>query len=115
MHTSANEYGDAAWRWAEQCHSVPSPLVGPCGGRDRERGRTRTTSLSQIVREFVSEASLELGFSSAPPSLSLPHKGGGNRGALTFATHAMCPRMDFQRCVHALALPPGRAELRGDS
>src|SRR6266852_691774 len=28
MHISVNEYADAVWRWAEQCHSVPSPLVG---------------------------------------------------------------------------------------
>jgi hypothetical protein len=31
-----------------------------------------------------------------PLSLSLPHKGGGNRVARTFATHTMCLSMEMK-------------------
>jgi hypothetical protein len=37
------------------------------------------------------------GASSPPLSLSLPHKGGGNGAARTFAPHAMCLRLEILR------------------
>src|SRR5437899_11396819 len=49
-----------------------------------------------------------------PPSLSLPRKGGGNVVAPLCPSPAPHAHV-APRCVHALALPRGRAELRGNS
>src|SRR5262249_42411322 len=68
-------------------------LPPPLGGRDRERGRTRTASVSYLslnksaANPFASVLrAIPLSASSPPLSLSLPHKGGGNRVVRTFAT-----------------------------
>src|SRR6266478_5743265 len=107
MHTSANEYADAVWRRAEQCHSVPSPLVGEGQGEGwRQTPSARLVSSTDSQRwpaAFIGSQHGTDAVRVVPLSLSLPHKGGGNRGVRTFATQAMCPRMDFQRCVHVLA------------
>src|SRR5262245_26738940 len=105
MHTSASMYANAACGWAERCHSVPSPLVGEGqGGGCNTHGPLFHICDPQmqptVVLESVHETSLAVGALSPPLSLSLPHKGGGNRVARTFATHAMYLRLFFQRCVH---------------
>src|SRR5919198_3785710 len=102
-------YASGVCGWAEQCHSVPSPLVG------EGQGEGYNTHGICFMLWPINAASHRLRVcggdepraqcSSPPLSLSLPHKGGGNRGARTFATHAMCPRTNFQRCVHALGDP----------
>jgi hypothetical protein len=102
--------------------AVPQRSLPPCAplwGRDRERGTTALRlfmarpskccqpSLSTLCRRQSSRSVLHR----PPLSLSLPHKGGGNRGARAFATHAMCVR-DFQRCVHNLARRRGPITTR---
>jgi hypothetical protein len=122
MHTSLDMYAKAGLRLGR---AVPQRSLPPCGG-GTGRGVLQARCLFPMRRGqkrfsllFVScsarSISFVLGVLSPPPSLSLPRMGGGNRVARTFATHAMCTRVDSQRCVHALALPRGRTELRGDS
>src|SRR5438132_725308 len=90
----------------------------PLWGRDRERGRIITASVLYFEVQHMQPAAV-LGFvhgptlcASLPPlSLSLPHKGGGNRGARTFATHAMCPRRASEISL-VRPIPSGRARCR---
>jgi hypothetical protein len=92
------------WRWAEQCHIVPSPLVGEGQGEGYNARyiasyltSTKCSQLSSL--SLYARASFALGASSPPLSLSLPHKGGGNRGARTFVTHATCLWAGFQLSI----------------
>src|SRR5215510_2607766 len=74
---------------AEQHHIVPSPLVGEGkgeGGRSSAALRgvgPRTDSANRLVGCRDETTAVRV----IPLSLSLPHKGGGNRVARTFATH----------------------------
>jgi len=97
------------WKWAERCHTVPSPLVGEGRGEGYNlhciASYLMTNKSSQLsTLSLRATASYPVSALSLPPSLSLPHKGGGNRGARIFATHAMCLWADFQPSVGA-ALP----------
>src|SRR5207245_1987252 len=94
--------------------AVPQRSLPPCGG-GTGRGVQQARRLFPMRREqkhssllFVSwsarRISFALGVLSPPLSLSLTHKGGGNRGVRTFATHAMCARMDFQKVLSVKAL-----------
>src|SRR5215470_11914159 len=82
--------------WAEQCHSVPSPLVGEGQGEGYNSAtsgsRLRSYKSRQMQPAVALASEVALGALSPPLSLSLPHKGGGNRGARIFATHTMCLR-----------------------
>jgi hypothetical protein len=49
--------------------------------------------LRALALKSLHGESLAFGAPSPPLSLSLPHKGGGNRGARTFATHAVHSRI----------------------
>src|SRR5258705_13710965 len=99
-------YANAACGWAEQCHIVPSPPRGGGTGRGVEHAllfdtcdpTNAASNSSRVCRRGEPRARCFV----PPPSLSLPHKGGGNRGARTFATRAMCPRWT-SRDVRALA------------
>jgi hypothetical protein len=89
------------WEWAEQCPSVPSPLVGEGQGEGYNTHSICFASLDRqtqptLVPESADGTSFTLSTLSPPLSLSLPHKGGGNRGARTFATYATCLWADFQ-------------------
>jgi len=53
-----------------------------------------------IVFATARRTSFGLGALSLPLSLSLPHKGGGNRAARTFATHTLCLRVNVVRMSH---------------
>src|SRR6266702_3164014 len=95
MNTSRAYARMLACDWAELCHSVPSPLVGEGQGEGYNTHCLCFVSAVQQMRPAVAlesthETGLALNAPSPPLSLSLPHKGGGNRAARTFATHAMC-------------------------
>src|SRR5215467_2880964 len=94
---------------AEQCHSVPSPLAGEGQGEGYHTHCICCVSMSLTnaanILEGEQGTGVMLSASSPPLSLSLPrHKGvharlrramgGGNRVARTFATQAMCSRMN---------------------
>jgi hypothetical protein len=74
--------------------SFPPPLWG----RDRERGGDSTPSVrfshSQLMNNANNNKQCPCVF--LPLSLSLPHKGGGNREARTFAPDTMCPWTNFK-------------------
>jgi flagellar L-ring protein FlgH len=76
-----------AW-FAEQRHSVPSPLAGEGQGegwrQDTEREAYRTQPRCRDLAHERNAADV------VPLSLSLPHKGGGNDGARTVATQTTC-------------------------
>jgi hypothetical protein len=87
--------------WAEIGRAAPQRSLPPCGGgTGRGVRRAHCTSFASeankewqtVVSSLRKGASVLLGASWPPLSLSLPHKGGGNRVAHTFATHAMCAR-----------------------
>jgi hypothetical protein len=94
------------WKWAERCPNVPSPLVGEGQGEGYNTHCLFFVSAVQQVRlavvlQYAHEITIALGALLPPLSLSLPHKGGGNRGARTFATHAMRLWADFQPGIGA--------------
>src|SRR5215470_19326759 len=83
---------------ARLSRAVPQRSLPPCGG-GTGRGVQRALPLSCIngptkcepavgLKSFLCGISFALGALSPPPSLSLPRKGGGNRVARTFVTHA---------------------------
>jgi flagellar L-ring protein FlgH len=81
--------------WAEQCHNVPSPPAGEGqgGGYDRHSERVLAADQHMLPSAFAFHStSFMLSASSPPPSLSLPRRGGGNRAALTIATHTLSPQ-----------------------
>src|SRR5215467_16217100 len=91
MHTSTRML---VCGWAERCHSVPSPLAGEGQG---EGYNTHCICFAPVAQQNASQLSVSSflcgtnfarGALSPPPSLSLPRKGGGNRVARTFVTHA---------------------------
>jgi flagellar L-ring protein FlgH len=94
------EANDEAAMCAERCHSVPSPLVGKGQGegsrQDTEREARRGEREGWSI-EFETDA-----VPTTPLSLSLPHKGGGNREARIFATHTLNPRAGHE--VEALII-----------
>jgi hypothetical protein len=79
--------------WAEQCHIVPSPLVGEGQGEGWQRRTKRERKLRHNASQNEELLLPYLRFETSavrvavPLSLSLPHKGGGNDVACTFATH----------------------------
>src|SRR5215831_10080161 len=102
--------------WSAAGQSGATAFPPPLWGRDRERGTTSTASVSHLKSNTYSQPrflglctgpSFMLCASLPPLSLSLPHKGGGNRVARTFVTHSTRLR-HFQRSVHALAPARGR-------
>src|SRR5215510_5227205 len=91
-------------------HSVPSPLVG----EDREGGATSTAVVSNPTpdkrRSNTPEAASRTVRYRHPPSLSLPHKGGGNAVALLFTPATLHLRSRLSMYAGASA----KAEIRGD-
>jgi ribosomal protein L11 methylase PrmA len=101
--------------------SLGLPAVGQSGatafppplwGRDRERGTIE--HYVRLVRETSQKQTgvvLTLGALSPPLSLSLPHKGGGNRVARIIAPHARRPRtvLDIGTGTGVLAIAAARA------
>src|SRR5690349_7065681 len=90
------ERGCVAGRWAERCHNVPSPLVGEGQGEGCSSAAFGSYPRSDkshhaAVRRFPVGRSLVFSALWPPLSLSLPHKGGGNHVARTFAPHTICP------------------------
>jgi flagellar L-ring protein precursor FlgH len=82
--------------WAEQCHSVPSPLVGEGQGEGYNRScacQLVEAQCTQCLALASHKISFLLSASSPPLSLSLPHKGGGNGAARTFATQTLCSQV----------------------
>ena len=83
--------------------AFPPPLVGEGQGEGYNSAasdsRLRSDKSHQIQSALVFEfrTSIPLCASSPPLSLSLPHKGGGNRGARTFEIYAMCLRLEPTR------------------
>ena len=74
--------------WAERSHNVPSPLVGEGQGEGwPQNTECKACRASGERRDLRNETN---GVDAVPLSLSLPHKGGGNRGARTFATLTTC-------------------------
>jgi len=120
---------ECACGWASMPTTFPPPLAGEGQGEGFE---TRTAFVSYLRSKKCSQPSFRSpGVRSASRSafrrhlsLSLPHQkaftpsatglmGGGNRGAHTFATHAMCfathamcPADGLSRYVHANAAFP---------
>src|SRR5215471_470268 len=85
--------------WSAVGQSGATAFPPPLRGRDRERGTTRTAFRwpnncePAVGLEFIlCGTNFALGALSPPLSLSLPRKGGGNRVACTFVTHATCLR-----------------------
>jgi hypothetical protein len=80
--------------WAEQCHIVPSPLAGEGQGEGYNTHCICFDSqqIQPTVVQSVRGSNFTLGALSPPLSLSLPHKGGGNRVARAFVPHRMCLR-----------------------
>src|SRR5262249_24922752 len=95
MHTSTRML---VCGWAERCHMVPSPLAGEGQGGGYNTHCLCFVSVAQQMRAscrsrvFLHRTNFALPALSPPLSLSLPRKGGGNRVARTFASHAMCLR-----------------------
>src|SRR5438445_6499926 len=52
MKTSAGLYANAACAWAEQCHIVPAPLVGPHKGGGNRAARTFATRAMSLWADF---------------------------------------------------------------
>src|SRR5882672_5836321 len=90
------------WRWAEQCPIVPSPHVGEGQEGGYRQSAERDARSLRRPYDDGSVYLLDLRYKAnamrvIPPSLSLPHKWGGNRVARTFATHTFCLRVDLKR------------------
>ena len=114
----------------QKCRAVPHRSLPPCGaglshmeksrvqqaaasGRGRTHAPTVRASIPVCSR---SDSLARHGYTCVPPAeatdvarefpyaIPLPHKGGGNHVARTFAPRTICPA---PRCVHALARKRG--------
>src|SRR5215510_10023233 len=95
MHTSANEYADAGCGWGR---AVPQRSLPPCGGgtgRGVEHARRPFFILFASLRARQASRSVFV----ATPLPVPPHKGGGNLGARTFASHTTCLRRIPKMCA----------------
>src|SRR5689334_21192473 len=81
--TSANEYADAVLRLGR---AVPQRSLPPCGGGTGRGVASNTERGAFLLAHFANNMKSNV-VRVLPLSLSLPHKGGGNRGARTFAPH----------------------------
>src|SRR6266850_3906419 len=99
MHSSVSIYVNAACGRAEQCHRVPSPLVGEGQG---EGFNTNCLRFIPVIRQMQPAVVLELVYEPrarcfvATPLPVPPPQGGRDREARTFAAHATCVRADLQ-------------------
>src|SRR5262245_41424050 len=73
--------------WAEQRHSVPCPPAWEGQGGGWPQRTEHEAYLARGERRGLRDETNAVGL--VPPSLSLPRRGGGNRGARILATHAM--------------------------
>src|SRR5215813_4505470 len=110
MHRSLE---GAAGTWHEMRRCMPHGSLPPCGGGTGRGVATRhEREVSPVQKDSIPTAGLHLlgrryktkVVRVVPPSLSLPHKGGGNHVA------PLCPTANqrTRRCVHALAPARGR-------
>ena len=116
MHTSSSVYADEGLLG----RAVPQRSLPPCGGgTGRGVQQARCSFAMRCIQEsssflFVSRSALRIGFGlgvlSPPLSLSLPRKGGGNRGARTFAPYIFPTSLRGQMCACRSAFAGTTAE-----